>query len=77
MQRNAQAHWKGDLKSGAGTLSAPSGVLANTPYSFKTRFELGVTGTNPEELLAAGPRRLLLYGALTDASKRRSQSRID
>lgn len=53
MQRNAQAHWKGDLKSGAGTLSAPSGVLANTPSSFKTRFELGVTGTNPEELLAA------------------------
>ena len=53
MQRNAQAQWKGDLKSGAGTLTSPSGVLTNTPYSFKTRFEPGVSGTNPEELLAA------------------------
>ncbi len=53
MQRNAKAQWKGDLKSGNGTISAPSGVLSNTPYSFKTRFEPGVNGTNPEELLAA------------------------
>lgn len=53
MQRNAKAQWKGDLKSGNGTISSPSGVLANTPYSFKTRFEPGVNGTNPEELLAS------------------------
>jgi osmotically inducible protein OsmC len=38
--------------AGAGTISSASGVLANTPYSFKTRFEQGI-GTNPEELLAA------------------------
>ena len=29
-----------------------SGVLAQTPYSFKTRFE-SEKGTNPEELIAA------------------------
>jgi osmotically inducible protein OsmC len=52
MDRTAKAQWKGDLKSGAGTISTASGVLAGTPYSFKTRFEQG-TGTNPEELLAA------------------------
>src|ERR1700761_4871410 len=52
MQRHAKAQWKGDLKSGAGTLSTDSGVLSNAQYSFKTRFEQG-TGTNPEELLAA------------------------
>lgn len=52
MDRKAKAQWKGDLKSGAGILSASSGVLSNTPYSFKDRFESG-TGTNPEELLAA------------------------
>lgn len=52
MDRNAKAQWKGDLKSGAGTLSSASGVLSNTPYSFKDRFEQGA-GTNPEELLAA------------------------
>jgi osmotically inducible protein OsmC len=52
MDRIAKAQWKGDLKSGAGTLSTTSGVLANTPYSFKTRFEQ-TPGTNPEELLAA------------------------
>jgi osmotically inducible protein OsmC len=52
MKRTANAHWRGDLKSGAGALSTASGVLSSTPYSFHTRFEEG-KGTNPEELLAA------------------------
>jgi len=52
MQRNASAHWTGGLKDGKGTLTAPSGVLKNTPYSFATRFE-SQPGTNPEELIAA------------------------
>jgi lipoyl-dependent peroxiredoxin len=52
MDRKATAQWKGDLKSGSGTVSSASGVLSSTPYSFKSRFEQG-TGTNPEELLAA------------------------
>jgi osmotically inducible protein OsmC len=53
MKRNATAIWQGPGKEGKGSLSAPSKVLNNTPYSFKTRFEEGVTGTNPEELVAA------------------------
>jgi lipoyl-dependent peroxiredoxin len=52
MKRTASAQWSGDLKSGKGSLSAPSGVLESTPYSFSTRFE-DAKGTNPEELLAA------------------------
>jgi osmotically inducible protein OsmC len=52
MKRTASAQWRGDLKSGKGTLTAPSNVLSNTPYSFQTRFE-DTPGTNPEELLAA------------------------
>jgi osmotically inducible protein OsmC len=52
MDRTAKAEWKGDLRSGSGSISSASGVLSNTPYSFKTRFEQG-NGTNPEELLAA------------------------
>jgi osmotically inducible protein OsmC len=52
MQRTANAHWSGDLKSGKGTLAAQSGVLSNVPYSFRDRFEDG-PNTNPEELLAA------------------------
>jgi len=52
MQRAATAVWKGALKDGKGTISTSSGVLANTPYSFSTRFENG-QGTNPEELIAA------------------------
>src|SRR5687767_6410078 len=52
MQRKASAVWQGGLKDGNGTLSADSGVLKQTPYSFATRFE-GTPGTNPEELLAA------------------------
>jgi lipoyl-dependent peroxiredoxin len=52
MKRTANAQWQGDLKSGKGTISAASGVLSQTPYSFHTRFE-EAQGTNPEELLAA------------------------
>ena len=52
MQRKASAVWQGDLKSGKGTVSTASGVLANSQYSFSTRFENGI-GTNPEELIAA------------------------
>ncbi len=52
IKRNASAHWEGGLVDGRGTVSSASGVLSNTQYSFKTRFENG-TGTNPEELIAA------------------------
>ena len=52
MKRNATAEWKGGLKDGKGTISTDSGVLADTQYSFSTRFEDG-KGTNPEELIAA------------------------
>lgn len=53
MKRTATAHWQGSGKEGSGTLNAPSGVLSNTAYSYRTRFEEGVLGTNPEELIAA------------------------
>jgi len=52
MERKASAAWRGSLKEGKGTLTAPSGVLNNTAYSFRTRFE-NEPGTNPEELIAA------------------------
>ena len=52
MQRKASAVWKGGLKDGKGAVSADSGVLSSTPYSFVTRFE-NTPGTNPEELIAA------------------------
>jgi lipoyl-dependent peroxiredoxin len=52
MQRKASAVWKGGLKDGKGAVSADSGVLNGTPYSFATRFE-NTPGTNPEELIAA------------------------
>src|SRR5436190_1359226 len=52
MKRKASAVWRGDLKSGKGSISTDSGVLKETQYSFSTRFENGV-GTNPEELIGA------------------------
>jgi len=52
MKSKASAVWQGGLKDGKGVISADSGVLSNTPYSFATRFE-GQKGTNPEELVAA------------------------
>jgi osmotically inducible protein OsmC len=52
MIRKAKAVWRGAGRDGNGNLSTDSGVLASTPYSFKTRFE-NEQGTNPEELIAA------------------------
>src|ERR1043166_8373408 len=52
MNRNASALWKGNLHEGEGTLTTESGVLAETQYSFRTRFAEG-RGTNPDELIAA------------------------
>ena len=52
MIRKAKAVWRGTGRAGNGDLSTDSGVLAQTPYSFRTRFE-NEKGTNPEELIAA------------------------
>ena len=52
MIRKAKAVWRGTGRAGDGHLSTDSGVLAQTPYSFRTRFE-NEKGTNPEELIAA------------------------
>ena len=52
MKRTGSAIWKGDLKSGTGTVSTESGVLEAVPYSFAKRFG-EEKGTNPEELIGA------------------------
>ena len=52
MIRKARAVWHGTGRGGGGKLSSESGVLDQTPYSFKTWFE-NEKGTNPEELVAA------------------------
>ena len=52
MIRKASAVWRGTGRAGSGNLSTDSGVLAETPYSYRTRFE-NEKGTNPEELIAA------------------------
>ena len=70
MKRGASAQWQGDLKTGTGTVSTESGVLAASQYSFSTRFENG-KGTNPEELIAAahaGCFTMALSGQLSAAN---------
>ncbi len=52
MIRKAHAVWRGTGRDGTGDLTTDSGVLSQTPYSYKTRFE-SEPGTNPEELIAA------------------------
>jgi osmotically inducible protein OsmC len=52
IKRNASAAWSGSGKEGRGGLTTQSGTLADTTYSFSTRFADG-KGTNPEELIAA------------------------
>jgi osmotically inducible protein OsmC len=57
MDRKASVVWRGNLRDGAGTLSTESGLLRDTAYSFRSRFEKGNgkdgKGTNLEELIAA------------------------
>jgi len=55
MKRTATAVWSGDLKTGHGAISMQSGVIKDSPYTFKARFEdeSGKSATNPEELIAA------------------------
>ena len=52
MIRKAKAVWRGTGRDGDGDISTDSGVLSQTPYSYRTRFE-NEKGTNPEELVAA------------------------
>ena len=52
MIRTGSAVWQGNLKEGRGVVSTESGVLRESPYSFKSRFE-SEPATNPEELVAA------------------------
>lgn len=52
MEKTASAQWQGGIKDGKGSISTQSGVLKDSPYGFKGRFE-GGPGTNPEELIAA------------------------
>jgi lipoyl-dependent peroxiredoxin len=52
--RKTSAVWRGSGRAGNGDLSSESGVLVNTPYSQRTRFE-NQRGTNPEELSASVP----------------------
>ncbi|HEY6452622.1 MAG TPA: OsmC family protein [Steroidobacteraceae bacterium] len=52
MKKTAWAVWKGGIKDGGGSISTESGVLRESPYGFKSRFE-GGKGTNPEELIGA------------------------
>jgi len=50
--RRANAEWKGDLKSGKGSLNTETKTLNNVPYDAGSRFESGST-TNPEEIIGA------------------------
>src|SRR5271167_3067293 len=52
MTRKARIVWRWVGRVGNGNLSTDSGVLVETPYSFRTRFE-HEKSTNPEELIAA------------------------
>ena len=50
--RTANALWEGSVQEGRGQMSLGSGAFEGN-YSFKSRFDEGENGTNPEELIAA------------------------
>lgn len=49
--RTARARYEGMGQEGRGWISTQSGVLADRPYGFTSRFK-NEAGTNPEELIA-------------------------
>src|SRR5690554_3239180 len=73
ISRKATARWKGDLKTGGGTISTPdSGLMQDSRFGFNTRFG-DEKGTNPEELIAAahaGCFSMALANALAEAGHR-------
>jgi len=50
--RKGSARWTGNLMEGKGVFSTETGVLKNTPFTAKSRFETGKE-SNPEEILGA------------------------
>ena len=57
MIRKAKAVWRCTGRAGSGNLSTDSGVLAETPYSFGTRFE-NEKGTGiPHQSVSSDPAR--------------------
>lgn len=66
--RKASARWNGTLKGGNGKYDGESGI--GGAYSFVSRFDDPMTGSNPEELLAAahaGCFSMALAGSLEKA----------
>ena len=64
--RTANALWEGALREGRGQMLLGSGAFEGA-FTFKTRFEEGEGGTNPEELVAgalAGCFSMQLAGVL-------------
>jgi len=53
MKSTARATWAGSMTESAGKITLGSGLFKDAPYSAKGRFEGGVPGTTPEELIAA------------------------
>ena len=52
MIRSATAVWKGELKTGEGTLERAHGGLKGASYTFESRFQ-DQPGLTPEDLIAA------------------------
>ncbi len=49
--RNGSSDWRGDIKSGSGTVTVGDGIFHGA-FSYGTRFG-EAPGTNPEQLIAA------------------------
>ena len=67
--KKSEAHWKGGIKEGSGTIKLGSGAFEG-PYGFKSRMSSESSETNPEELIGAahaGCFSMALSGLLTKA----------
>src|SRR5437867_13039395 len=69
--RHANGTWAGDLQSGSGTVSTESGALPDAKVTFTSHFAEGITGSNPEELVAAAQAACFSMSLANNLSKQR------
>jgi len=68
MRKHATAIWRGDHRSGEGTISTLSGVFNNSIYTDRSA-NMGVPCTNPAEILAAAESACISFMVAKELAK--------
>ena len=70
-RQKSNRNWQGTLTEGSGVVSSESGVLTETPMTWKVAGGPEKGKANPEELISGGARHVLFDGAQLRVAERR------